>query len=83
MPRWVEGGHEIIYEGLNRQVMSVAINPGTNRLVAGEPHALFTLPEASASTSYDVTADGQRFLVPVPPDHRGRPLHVILNWPLG
>ncbi len=31
--------------------------------------------------SYDVTADGQRFLVPYPSDESSRPLHVILNWP--
>jgi hypothetical protein len=32
--------------------------------------------------TYDVSADGQRFLLAVPPGESGTdPIHVVINWP--
>ena len=42
------------------------------------PGPLFSLPDLG---DYDVTADGQRFLVRVKnPDAPAREIHVVLNW---
>jgi hypothetical protein len=38
---------------------------------------------ASAPYSYDVTADGQRFLMLVPPQNSTVPITVVLNWSAG
>jgi hypothetical protein len=57
------------------------------RFEAGPPVPLFRtkmLPQGSQSTwfltAYDVTADGRRFLLTVPPEDPGPPITVVLNW---
>ena len=49
-------------------------------VVLSEPKELFVLPETGALQSFEVTADGQRFLVLMPKEEVSRPLAVILNW---
>jgi hypothetical protein len=47
----------------------------------GAPVTLFTLPEGKYWYEFDVTADGQRFLLVDPLQAAGaRPASVILNW---
>ncbi len=82
LPRWGAGGRELFYQSSDRRfLMSVALKPESATLNPSAPVELFKLPEANSLQSYDVTADGQRFLVPYPNDELSRPLHVILNWP--
>jgi hypothetical protein len=54
---------------------------------SGSPEPLFRtrlLPQGSQSivfyTAYDVTADGQRFVLNVPPEDPGPPVTIVLNW---
>ena len=64
-PRWRRDGRELFYVSSDRKVMSVDIHAG-ERLEAGTPHALFQtriLPPVEARNHYDVTSDGQRFVV--------------------
>jgi serine/threonine protein kinase/Tol biopolymer transport system component len=64
-PRWRGDGRELFYVSSDRKVMSVDIHAG-ERLEAGTPHALFQtriLPPVEARNHYDVTSDGQRFVV--------------------
>ena len=46
---------------------------------AGSPVALFKI-EAERSSYYEVTADGQRFLVNTRTDAQPLPITVVLNW---
>ena len=40
---------------------------------------LFDAP--GTTTDFDVTADGRKFLVPLPDEHTSnQPVHVVLNW---
>jgi hypothetical protein len=56
--------------------MSVSVTPGS-RLTLGTPRPLF----ATSSTNFDVTADGQRFIVEVSVgDAITPPISVLLNW---
>ena len=69
------------------KVMAVDV-PGNGPFQPGAPHALFQGPARSAvrggndsSPSYDVTADGKRFLFLVPDlDNTRVPFTVLLNW---
>ena len=64
-PRWRGDGRELFYVSSDRKVMSVDIHAG-ERLEAGTPLALFQtriLPPVEARNHYDVTSDGQRFVV--------------------
>ena len=65
--------------------MSVATQALSGSLEFGIPRALFTIPVALATPddtyTYDVTADGQRFLALAPAaDAEAPPMTVILNW---
>jgi eukaryotic-like serine/threonine-protein kinase len=79
---WRADGKELFYVGADRSVMSVPIETEPTFKVAGPPQALFKLPTNTNTTFFDVSRDGQRFLVPVavtgglgPP-----PFKVVLNW---
>jgi len=65
-PLWAKSGDEIFFVDQEGRVLSAGFDP-----VAGEaraPQVLFTIPEGSAGVDpsnyfYDVTSDGQRFLM--------------------
>jgi len=65
-PRWRGDGRELYYLGLDGTMMAVEITPG-DTFDNGSPIALFKtgllFPPLIVETFYDVTADGQRFLV--------------------
>ena len=53
-------------------------------LAAGEAHALFRVQKAAGypSTTYEISRDGQRFLVSVPIEPPPpKAMTVVLNWP--
>jgi Tol biopolymer transport system component len=63
--RWRGDGRELFYISPDRKVMAVDIQTDA-RLEAGKPHALFAtriLPLVEARNHYDVSADGQRFVI--------------------
>ena len=84
-PRWRRDGRELFYvAGDNRSVMAVPVELGST-FKAGVPERLFILRTETASrimhyTGYDVSPDGQRFLVSVPVDLASSRVTVVLNW---
>ena len=87
-PRWRGDGKEMFYIGAGSTLMAVPVtSDGT--FAAGNPTPLFRTqfraPVSSTDLfSYDVTKDGQRFLVNryAKPAHVA-PLHIILNATAG
>jgi serine/threonine protein kinase/Tol biopolymer transport system component len=83
-PRWRGDGKEIFYIGTGSTLTAVPVN-ATDTFSSGNPAPLFrTQFRANVSStdlySYDVTKDGQRFLVnryAKPP--QVAPLHIVLN----
>jgi len=81
---WTRGGKEIVYRSGSRFV-AVAFAPGA----IGEPQLLFegdyeaTHDSIGLAPNYDVSPDGNRFLVVKAVRNRGqqKQLEVILNWP--
>ena len=65
-------------------MMAVSIEVTGAGIETGTPRRLFaaSMPRASGDTpfSYDVTADGQRFLIQQPTAVQSSPLTVVLNW---
>jgi Tol biopolymer transport system component len=87
-PRWRGDGKEIFYVSPTKQIMSVAVT-AAGGLSTGPPTPLFQIhtraPVSSTDIfSYDVTADGQRFLVNqyVRPAQI-QPLNIVLNSTAG
>ena len=91
-PRWSRDSHELFFETVATagKMMAVDVKTSGATLERGTPRELFAtayvnLPHegAGAYHPYDVTADGQRFLMPLPPSNRDpekRQVAVVLNW---
>jgi Tol biopolymer transport system component len=83
-PTWNPNGRELFYRsGDKMMAVDIAMHPG---LTVGKPHVLFSGPyEATPATfsNYDVTPDGQRFLMLKPADtgeSAPTQINVVLNW---
>jgi serine/threonine-protein kinase len=78
-PRWRSNGQEIFFLSLDSTVMAVSVDPATGTTL-GVPRGLFPtgLRHGWQFRPFDVTKDGQRFLVPTmrPSDD----FRVVLNW---
>jgi serine/threonine-protein kinase len=86
MPRSRRDGRELFYVTPDRILMSVDIATSGSGLHAGTPRSLFKLPFGynQEATPWDVSADGNRFLIAVPLEENSRtPFTVVLNWPAG
>jgi Tol biopolymer transport system component len=84
-PRWRRDGKELFYLAPDGRLMAAEVKTGTG-FEAGSPTVLFvTHPRQPISAmdffSYDVTTDGEKFLVNTKVDtSNSAPLSVILNW---
>ena len=78
-PRWRSDGQELFFLSLDSTVMAVGIDPSSGTAV-GVPRGLFPtgLRRGWQYRPYDVTRDGQRFLVPTM--RPGDDFRVVLNW---
>ena len=69
MPAWSRSGSELFYVARDGTLMAATLRPGAAGLESGEPQPLFplNLPLAGevqfSRHPYDVSPDGQRFLV--------------------
>lgn len=86
-PLWRRDGRELFYLSSDGHMMAVPISTST-RLQPGTPQPLFALTasvnNASYASQYDVTADGQKFLIKVPMEaSTAAPITVVLNWVAG
>jgi hypothetical protein len=82
-PRWRGDGRELFYVSPDRKIVSVEVRPGST-LDAGVPKPLFQTrirPQIEARNHYDVTSDGQRFIVnSYRSEDAARPITVLAPW---
>jgi hypothetical protein len=89
-PVWAANG-ELFYRSRDRRQLFSTMVRTSPELELDEPRLLFTAafvdatnPSGSSAADYDVTRDGQRFVMvgsdPDRPPPRGR-IEVMLNWP--
>ena len=83
-PVWSRRSNEIIYLAADNTLMSVPVKTGTS-FDAGTPLPLFgiRINRVNRRHQYDVSADGQRFLVAALVGDTGvqSAITVVLNWP--
>ena len=81
-PAWRADGKEIFYVAADGKMMSVSVDPGDASLKLTLPKPLFQtrLEFDSLLRQYDVSADGNRFLLAQPLE-ASVPITVIVNWP--
>ncbi len=81
--RWRRDGKELFYISTDKNMlMAVDIKPG-DTFESGQPRPLFEMPLATIADDsvYDITLDGQRFIVSSPPGrHYPSIITVIVNW---
>jgi len=85
MPKWRHDGTELFYVAPDRRLMAVPVRKAAN-LEVGVPAALFEtrIRMAPPFRNYDVSADGQRFLVvTMAAQERERPVTLVVNWMAG
>ena len=88
-PRWRHDGKELFYLTEDGKLMAVSVKAGAT-FEAGTPALLFQTKTYGLGVSgiysqqYDVTADGQRFLINTDlSDVLVAPITVVLNWTAG
>jgi Tol biopolymer transport system component len=82
-PAWQGDGRELFFVAPEGVVTAVPVE-AKEALEIGPATALFRLPArgGAADTQFDVTRDGQRFLVRVPvPESPPSAINMVINWP--
>jgi serine/threonine protein kinase/Tol biopolymer transport system component len=81
-PAWRGDGEEILYISAAGEIMGVAVEQRGSGLVFDQPEMLFEHRFTSTGPGFDVTADGERFLVVEPAENvPPEPVTVVVNWP--
>jgi eukaryotic-like serine/threonine-protein kinase len=84
-PRWRQDGKELFFLSADGKMMAAAVTTGAS-FKAGSPVALFQTHRRQPVSfldvfSYDVSVDGQRFLIATKVDEaNAAPLSITLNW---
>ncbi len=80
-PRWREDGRELFYMGLNGvSLMTAEVSVKGGSIEVGAVRSL-GIPTFTGGYLYDVSADGQRFLLAAAPEQKSSaPLTLVYNW---
>jgi hypothetical protein len=80
-PRWRADGKELFYIAPDRRLMAAEESAEGGAFEVKHVESLFELPVTSSDYYYDVSADGQRFLVRAPLEgETAVRLTVVRNW---
>ena len=84
LPTWrrADGGEIYYFEPPTSRLMAVELTYGPAGITQGFPQPVATVEFAGPRSFYDVTPDGQRFLVNSLPDRTARTsISLIVDWP--
>ena len=80
--RSAPNGRELFYVSPDLKLMVVALKVTADSVEPSAPHELFDLPIVDNGYSpFEVSPDGQRFLVRTAAEQASQPLTMIVNWP--
>ena len=81
-PKWRSDGNEILYLADDNKLMAAQVNGQGPSLEVGAVQKLFEIrPGGPSRSGYDVTLDGQRFLVNTAVEQKfSSPITLVLNW---
>ena len=84
-PRWRRDGAEIFYLASDNKLVAAAVNGKGSSFEVGAVKPLFqTRAVGPLGSPYDVSADGQRFLINTRPEQTAAvPITVVMNWTEG
>jgi len=79
-PRWRRDGKELFYVAPGDEFVGVGVETMGNAFSLSEARPLFRETLAAAAFPYDVSPDGQRFLVNSFGETETSPLTLVVNW---
>jgi eukaryotic-like serine/threonine-protein kinase len=80
-PRWRGDGKELYYVTDDQMLMSIQVSESSQQFQVLSSQALFRIQLPSNAGFYDVTRDGQRFLVNTrTPKEQAAPLTLLTDW---
>jgi Tol biopolymer transport system component len=84
-PRWRRDGKEILYLALDNKLMAAAVNGQSSGFEVGAVRPLFDVRQRPGQrSSFDVSADGQRFLVNTLVEQASSAeITLVVNWTAG
>ena len=90
-PRWRPDGKEIYYVTKTGQLVALEVARHGDSLDVGRPQPLFEglmaggryMYDRTRGYQYDVSADGQKFIVIEPPHNQSSALTIVQNWAAG
>ena len=84
MPRWRSDAHELYYWALDGTIMAATVNGAASAFQSSTPVPLFQVQAPTMRTNdinFDVTRDGQRFLLVEPVERaQTQPLVLMTDW---
>jgi hypothetical protein len=79
-PKWAGDGRELFYLAPDKKLMAAEINGQGTSVMVGSVRPLFDV-HGYETGGYDVTADGQRFIVNLSVGQKtSAPITLVLNW---
>ena len=83
-PTWRADSKEIFYFGFDAYLHSAIVNTKSDEFELGPVGALFQVNYiAAVGNAYDVSPDGERFLVNTIVSDTSQPIVVVVNWSAG
>jgi serine/threonine protein kinase len=80
-PRWRRDGKELFYLSLDNKIMAVDVKACGSSFAIGAVRPLFeTRANRSMVGAYDVSADGQRFVIAYEPGQPNAAITLVANW---
>jgi serine/threonine protein kinase/Tol biopolymer transport system component len=79
-PVWRGDGKELFFKDFNDNFFASSITVRGSEVEADTPKQLFHASVTGVGLPYDVSADGQRFLLNVAGDETPVPLNLVVNW---
>jgi Tol biopolymer transport system component len=82
LPRWSGTGREIFFNGAGERIMAAEVSAHGDTFEVGRTQPLFQIRVLAIGSVYDVTPDGQRFLVNTANETQiSVPMTLVVNWP--
>jgi Tol biopolymer transport system component len=82
LPRWSRTGREIFFHGTGERLMAAEVSARGDSFEVGRTVPLFEVRAQRPGNVFDVTPDGQRFLVNTAIEVQNPvPLTLMVNWP--
>jgi protease II len=79
-PAWRQDGRELFYIAGDGKLTSSPVTLGETSIQFGQSQSLFAAPVGTFRRNYEVSRDGQRFLIATPASAGGASITVVLNW---